>query len=159
MKIKGMMVAAVLGMMMFTTADLMAHRGGGGERGMKMMKHLRGLDLSDAQKEQIKSLAEEFKAENADEIEQMKALHEQAREQKKSGDMDAAKATMAQAQTIRESMKAGHEELREAIMAVLTDEQRTQLAERKEKCGDKKEKREKGEKRERGNRGGGGDIR
>ncbi len=158
MKMKGMMVAAVLGMMMFVTTDMMAHRGGG-ERGPNIMRHLRGLDLTDAQKDQIKALAEEFKADHADEIEQMKSLHEQAREQHRSGDKEAAKATMEQARALRESMKADHEELREAIMAVLTDDQRAQLEERKERCGEKREKKEKKEKRERGNRGGGGDIR
>lgn len=153
MKMRGMMMVAVIGLMV-VTSDMMAHRGG--ERGPgKMMKHLRGLDLTDAQKEQIKSLAEEFKAAHADEFAEMKELGKQAREQRKSGDKEGAKATMQQVRDLRESMKADHEELREAILAVLTDEQREKLAERKERCG---EKREKGEKRERGSRGNGTDI-
>ena len=146
-------MVAVIGLMV-VSSDLMAKRGG--DRGPgRMMKHLRGLDLTDAQKEQIKSLAEEFKAAHADEFEQMKELGQQAREQRKSGDKEGAKATMQQVKELRESMKADHEELREAILAVLTDEQREQLAERKERCRDKKEK---GEKRERGSRGNGTDI-
>ena len=155
MKMKGMMVAALLGMMMMTTADMTAR--GGGERGPRIMKHLRGLDLTEAQKEQIKAIAEEFRAEHADEIEQMKSLHQQAREQRQNGDNEGAKATMEQAREIRESMKEAHGELKEAILAVLTDEQRAELEERKERCGDKKKKRgERGEKGERANRGGGG---
>lgn len=148
-KIRGMMVVALVGLMV-STGNLLAHRGGPGAGPGGMMKHLRGLDLTDAQKEQIKGLVDAFHQEHADEFEQMKALHEQARTQRRNDDAEGAKATMQQARELRQSMKADHEELRAAILNVLTDEQRTQLEERKE---ERKEKcREKGD-REQGARG------
>jgi len=162
-KIRGMMVVALVGLMV-STGSLLAHRGGpGGGPGGMMMKHLRGLDLSDAQKEQIRGLVDTFQEEHADEFEQMKALHEQARTQRQNGDAEGAKVTMQQAKELRQAMKADHEELRAAILNVLTDEQRTQLEERKEKRKEKcreKGDREHGEQRARGrtDRGGDADI-
>jgi protein CpxP len=153
-RIRGMMVVALVGLMV-STGNLLAHRGGGGPDGM-MMKHLRGLELTDAQKEQIKGLVEAFHQENADEMEQMKALHQQARTARQNGDFDGAKETMQLAKEIRQSMKADHEELRAAILNVLSAEQRAELeerkGERKEKCR-KKGDRERGEQRAKGERG------
>lgn len=162
-RIRGMMVVALVGLMV-STGDLLAHRGGPeGGRGGMMMKHLRGLDLTDAQKEQIKGLVDAFHEEHADELEQMKALHEQARTQRQNDDAEGAKATMQQAKELRQAMKADHEELRAAILNVLTGEQRAQLEERKEKRGEKcreKGNRERGEQHARGRteRGGDADI-
>lgn len=157
-KLRGMVVVALIGLMA-STGNLLAHRGGdrGGPGGM--MKHLRGLDLSEAQKEQIRGLMEDFRADHEDEFAQMKELGTQAREQRKSGDIEGAKATMAQMKELRQSMKGDHEVLRAAVLNVLTAEQRATLEERKEKCQGKRD-REVGERgaEARAERGGRADI-
>ena len=150
-------MVALLGLMV-SSGSLLAHRGGpGGGPGGMIMKHLRGLELTDAQKEEIRGLVDAFQEEHADEFEQMKALHEQAREQRRSGDTEGAKATMQQMKELRQSMKADHEELRAAILNVLTDEQRAQLEERKEKCQEKGD-RDAAERNTRGRSGRGGNT-
>ncbi len=95
------------------------------ERGMA------NLDLTDQQKEQIKALKEQFKAENTTTIEQMKALGAQAREQMQNGDKDAAKATREEMKTLRDALKVERKELREQISAILTDEQKAKLEEKR----------------------------
>ena len=124
------------------------HRGGHGPKGG--LGPLAALDLTDAQKEQIKDLHEQFQQAHADEFEQMKALHEQMREQRKSGDREAAQATREQMKELKESMRDDHEALREQINALLTAEQKAKLEEMHANRGDKC----RGKGRKGGDRGG-----
>lgn len=119
------------------------------------MGPLEALDLTDAQKDQIKALHEQFKADHEDEFEQMKTLHGQMREQRQAGDREGAQAIREQLHALRQSMKADHEALRERIDAILTAEQRAKLEEMKANHpkGDCKGKR--GKRGDKGNRGEG----
>ena len=113
-------------------AGHMGHRGGrrGGEfghrggRGMGMGM-LRGIELTDAQKEQIKSIHEANKPDQAT-LDQMKAI----RETRKNGGTitDEQKAQMKQ---LRDAQRAKMESVHQQILAILTPEQKAQLEQRK----------------------------
>jgi Spy/CpxP family protein refolding chaperone len=98
---------------------------GGGMRGGPMGM-LRGIDLTDAQKAQIKSIMDANKPDQAT-LDQMKAL----REARKNGTAltDDQKAQLKAArQAQAEKMKSVHEQ----IMNVLTAEQKAQLEKRRQ---------------------------
>lgn len=118
----------------------------------KMAKALEKLDLTDQQKEQIQALKDQFMEENAAAIEQIKELSQQAREQAKSGDREAAKATRDQIKEVRGSLKDDRQELHEQISAILTDEQKAQMKEMRDRRGKGRKGREKGQDRGRRDR-------
>lgn len=128
---------AVLGIgLVITTATILASagHGGPGRHGMHGEgPHGEGpfaaLDLTDAQKEQIKALHEQFREAHAAELEQMKALHEQMRTQMENGDREAAKETRGKIHDLKESLHADHRALFEQAKSILTDEQRAKLEE------------------------------
>lgn len=123
-----------------------------GKRGPKGPP-LEALDLSEAQKAQLESLRTEFEATYADELAEMKELHEQVKEQRQSGDREGAKETMTEIKELRETLKSRHEEMKEKVDAILTDEQKAQLEEMKGKHGERKGRKGAGE---RGQRDGSG---
>ncbi len=126
-----------------------------GKHGPRGEGPLAALDLSDTQKEQIKALHEQFEEDNAATLERMKTLHEQAREQMKSGDKEGAQATREQMKEVRESLREAHEDLRTQVEALLTDEQKAQLEEMKTKReGRKGKKGKRGEGAREGGTGG-----
>lgn len=86
------------------------------------------LNLTDAQKEQIKTIRESFREQNKAFFDQAKATREQMREARKAGDTakaDQLKATMEQNRT---QMKHMREQLHAEIAKILTPEQREEFA-------------------------------
>lgn len=133
---RSMIVAVILSA--FAATGLFAQGGNGkgkraGERGQKIEQALAKLDLTDQQKAEIERLREAFKAKNEGAINEMKTLRETMKAQRQNGDADGAKATKEQIKVKREALKKSGEELRQQIMAVLTDAQKAQLNEMKEK--------------------------
>jgi Spy/CpxP family protein refolding chaperone len=85
-------------------------RHGGGMRGMRTFGQ---LNLSDAQKEQMKQISDRHR-------ESTKALREQMFANKDSQDQTAR-------QNLRTQYKAAHEQMRAEMLNILTSEQKTQL--------------------------------
>lgn len=127
---KNKLIAAVAALTLSATLAVAApggkhdgKRGRGGEFGTRFAQK---LNLTDAQKAQIKAIREETHQQNATFFQNLRDTRMQLREAKKAGDTqraDALKATIesqrAQLEQIRESEKA-------RILAVLTPEQRTE---------------------------------
>ena len=100
--------------------DKMGRRGG--FRGMGGgMFGLRGLNLTDAQKEQVRQIHEANKPTEA-QMAEMKAFHEA---RKAGGELTAEQKEKARA--FRDSMRAKHEAVKAQILSILTPEQRQQL--------------------------------
>lgn len=99
----------------------MGHRGGHG----KGMGGLRGIELTDAQKEQIKAIREANKPDAAS-MELMKSI----RETRKAGGT-ITEDQKAQLKQMREAQKVKHELVRQQIDSVLTLEQKAQIETRK----------------------------
>lgn len=111
-------------------------RRGEGRRGMhggKFGRHggmrggfgLRGLDLTDAQKEQLRQIHEANKP-----SEELRNELRAIREARKSG-AELTDVQKQRLQTIRTEMRAKHESVRAQVLAILTPEQRQQLEARK----------------------------
>ena len=101
------------------------HRGGfdGGRRGGPrggMMGELRGITLTDAQKEQLRTIHEANKPDQAT-MEEMKSLMDARRDGTLT---DAQKDRM---KTLREQGRAKHEQIQAQVLAILTPEQRAQV--------------------------------
>jgi protein CpxP len=116
--------------------DRKAHRGERhrGMRGGKYGRHggmrggmfgLRGIELTDAQKEQVRLIREANKPSEA-QMAEMKAM----RDTRKAGGA-FNEAQKEQMKAFREQMRAKHESVRAQVLAILTPEQRTQLEARK----------------------------
>jgi protein CpxP len=151
MKMKSLLrtigVTMTIGTLALSTAAF-AQKGKGGE-GMHhemeegMGKIAKELNLTDAQKAQIKSLREQFKKDNAATLQDIKSLHEQMKQAMKDKNRDQAKSIREQIQAKMQTLQPARQNLMTQIKAVLTPEQRTKLeqsmAERK---GDRKEWKE-----------------
>lgn len=84
----------------------------------------RGLRLSDEQKTQISALIAAFQTANQADIEQIKAVFEDAREAHQSGaTREQIREILKQAQPAMERVRAAHIALEQAIRAVMTPEQ------------------------------------
>ncbi|MEP6703618.1 MAG: Spy/CpxP family protein refolding chaperone [Acidobacteriota bacterium] len=114
----------------------MEHRGDHhrGMRGDKAGRHggmrggmfgLRELNLTDAQKEQVRQIHEANKPSDA-QMAEMRAF----RESRKNG-TGLTDAQREQMKAFREQMRTKHESVRSQILAILTPEQRTQLEAKK----------------------------
>ena len=97
-----------------------------GHRGIMSEKLAAKLNLSDTQKQQIKDLNKQFRADNKAFFESMRATHQQVRAAKEANDtakLDALKPAM-------ESQKAQMKRLREAqeakVLSILTPDQQAQ---------------------------------
>ena len=101
----------------------MRHGGGHGMRGGMGM--LRGIELTDAQKEQIKSIREANKP-----SEETMALMKSIRETRKAGGT-VTEDQKAQLKALRETQKSKMEGVHQQILGVLTAEQKTQLEAKK----------------------------
>ena len=95
-----------------------------GGRGMRMGS-LRGIELTDAQREQIRAIREANKA-NPAEFEQLKAIREARRNGGK-----ISQEQRAQVREFRQARKAKMDQVQQQILNVLRPEQRTQLEARK----------------------------
>ena len=117
-----------------TQKQEMRERRGGkrgfGDRGMRGGKHggdkmtlrsLERLNLSDAQKQQVRGIAETFKSSTQTQREEMRVLGMK----KRDGIITADE--QARFKELRTQSKASGEQMQNSILAVLTAEQRTQL--------------------------------
>jgi Spy/CpxP family protein refolding chaperone len=110
------------------------HRGPGGPEGPGDFGPLAGLNLTDAQKEQVKKIHESFDESTKALRDQMRALHENDTEDPLSANFDeAAFRSAAEARArIQVEMEVQHAKMMSQVATVLTAEQKAQLAERHE---------------------------
>jgi len=103
-------------------------------RGFGPMMQLKGLDLTDSQKEQIKTLVQQQRPEKPAK-EQMLALHQQLKTlvQAEQYDEAAVRALLESQQKQRLEAELVRTKLRHDIYQLLTSEQKTKLAEREAK--------------------------
>ena len=94
---------------------------GGRRDGFRGMHGLHGIELTDAQKEQLRAIHEANKPDEAT-MAELKAIHES----RKAGSelTDAQKARLG---AIREQMRAKHESMKAQVMGILTPEQLQQI--------------------------------
>ena len=109
----------------------------GGHRGGMMMRGFRELNLTDAQKEQIKSLMETNRAAHQGTHEEMRGLMMK----KRDGVITAEE--QARFDQLKAQMKATAEQTHNSILAILTPEQRTQLEQQKAQMKQRHEERRK----------------
>jgi protein CpxP len=123
--------------------DKMEHRGGGRHggfgKGMRgghggMMGELRGINLTDAQKEQLRTIHEANKPDLAV-MEQMKSLMEARRAGTLTDDQKQ------QMKTLREQQRAKHEQVRAQVLAILTPEQLQQVEAKRQEMQQRREER------------------
>ncbi len=126
------------------TVNAQPRRGQGQGPGHARMKALEKLNLTQAQKDQITSLRDAFKTANQSSIEEITSLREQMREKMKSGDKEGAKAIREQLKAKREAMKPAREKLHQDVLAILTQEQRDQLAKMKEEMKERRKDHRRG---------------
>lgn len=158
--VAAMAITAAALMLTISQADAQGRRGGGpgggpgGHRGDMMGKAMEKLNLSQSQKDQIKSLHESLKSANQAKLDELKSLQEQMRDKMKSGDKEGAKAIREQIKSKREALKPAREKLHQDVLALLTPEQRDQLAKLKKEAKDRRKENRRGG---RGNPGAGRD--
>ena len=117
------------------------HEGHGPLAGLQM-KALKGLDLTDAQKEQIKTLMEQHRAampkpeDAGTEMDQLKTLI-----QAETFDEAAVRALLESKQKDRLDHEVARAKLQSDIYKVLTTEQKAKLAERQQKWQEKAKER------------------
>ena len=130
-------------------------RGGRGQRGDGFL--LRGITLTDAQKQQLQQLRESERAQMEQSREGARTTMEAARAARQRGDTAAARVEM---QKVRAQMEQQRERHVVALRNILTSEQRTQLdrnvAEAKQRQAEREAKGEKGDRGDRGGRRGPG---
>jgi protein CpxP len=125
-------------------------RGRGGRGGHEFgEKFAQKLNLSDAQKQQIKDAQASFRNENKAFFDTVKDTRRQIREAKEAGDTARAEQLKATAQSQHARMKELRTAQHQRILALLTPEQRTQWealkAERQAKRGDRGNRGKRGE--------------
>lgn len=108
-------------------------RHGGGDK--MMMRALGQLNLSDAQKEQIRGISETFKTSSTTQREELRLLGMK----KRDGIITADE--QARFKEIRTQLKASGEQMHNSVLAVLTAEQRAQLEQMKEEMKQRKMER------------------
>lgn len=109
----------------------------GGKHGDRSMIHgLNRLNLTDAQKQQIKTLVDAEKATTQTQREEMRALF-----MKKRGGEALTETEQARANEIKQQLKQSAEQTRNSVLAILTVEQRQQLEQMKEEMKKRREER------------------
>lgn len=110
----------------------------GGHRGDKgMLRGVKELNLTDAQKEQLKGIMESNRAANQGIHQEMRGLMMK----KRDGIITAEEQTRFD--QLKSQMKASAEQTHNTVMAILTPEQRSQLEQMKEQMKQKREERRK----------------
>lgn len=89
--------------------------------GMQIMRALAKLDLTAAQQQQVRAIAERYAASTKPQREQLRQLHEQAQDTTASADLKA------QAKQLRSELRDSATRMRAEVVTVLTAEQRTKL--------------------------------
>jgi periplasmic protein CpxP/Spy len=106
-------------------------RRGGGRHGMGkrgpggMLRLMSQLNLTDAQQQQLRAIEERFEASTKTQREEMRRLHESSR-----GSMSAD--AEARVQVLRNEMGQAMKGMRQEMLGVLNEEQRTQLEQLKQ---------------------------
>ncbi|HEV7238390.1 MAG TPA: Spy/CpxP family protein refolding chaperone [Thermoanaerobaculia bacterium] len=99
------------------------------------------LNLTDAQKQQIRDMQQSFRDKNKAVFENAAALRDDFREAKKAGDTAKLESLKPAMEAQREQMKQLRDAQRQQILTVLTPEQRTQWealkAEREQRRGER----------------------
>ncbi len=113
---------------------------GGGDKGMMF----RGLDLTDAQKEQMKAIRQASFEGSKSLREQMKASHDQLKAATKDGAFNESQVqAIAQQQgALHAQMIVGREKVKSQMFAILTPEQKAKAAEMKAQFELKRQERE-----------------
>lgn len=126
-------VALVLTGIALTFGTASAQRGGHGrgQGAAKMEGKMKELNLTDAQKAQIKQLRDAFQQQNSSQMAQLKSLREQMKTARQAQNKEQAKALMGQMKTAMEAMKPAREKLHQDILAILTPEQRAKMEQMK----------------------------
>lgn len=148
-KNKWMMMAAVL--TLSASVALAAPGEGGKFRGGKHSKRgefgakfAEKLNLTDAQKQQIRDLQQSFRDANEPLFTQARDTHRQLREARQAGDNERVTALQAQAKSQRAQLQQLRAQQKERILALLTPEQRAQWealkAERESRRGGKRQR-------------------
>src|SRR2546423_559423 len=102
----------------------------GGDNGM-VERALSKLDLTDAQKTQIKTLTTKFQSDNKSLIENVRSLGEKAHEYREAGDTVNARATRDQMKAQMQQLQTARKNLMTQIEALLTPEQKAKLEQMK----------------------------
>jgi Spy/CpxP family protein refolding chaperone len=112
-------------------------------RGMRGGRHagfglraLHRLDLTDAQKDQIRGLMEASKTANEPFRQEMRSIHE-----KRRGGGELTEADKTRMQELRSQMKQSAEQTHNSVLSILTAEQRQQLEQWKQERQKQKEER------------------
>jgi Spy/CpxP family protein refolding chaperone len=98
------------------------------------------LNLTDAQKEQIRSIHRETREQNAAFFQSARQTRQELREAKRANDTAKADSLEGTLQSQREQMKQIRAAERERVLAVLTPEQRAQLEQWKAECKAKRDR-------------------
>lgn len=113
-------------------------RGMRGHGGGNIMRMVRGLDLTDAQKTQIKTLMETNRTAMQPSFEEARSLHMKKR------DGSITETEQARLEQIKTEMKASSEQLRLTVLGLLTPEQNAKLeqmkAEREQRMQERKQR-------------------
>ncbi|HMO81513.1 MAG TPA: Spy/CpxP family protein refolding chaperone [Pyrinomonadaceae bacterium] len=125
-------------------------RGGKMHRGGGMM--FRGLDLTDAQKEQIKAFREASKPALQPLMEAMKINRQNLREARaNNADEATVNALLAERRQFSVQMRAFRQSMHQQTLAILTDEQKAKLQEMKQKRTERFQNRGQGRRGGKGN--------
>ena len=143
---KNKMIAAVAVFTLGTSLAIAAPHGGkfGGKRGNRGefgAKFAEKLNLTDAQKNQIKAIHSETREQNAAFFQSFRETREQLREARQANDTAKAEGLKATLKSQHEQMKQIRDAERQRILSILTPEQRTQLEQMKAERGAKRGKR------------------
>lgn len=100
------------------------HRGHRGAMGAHLAKK---LNLTDAQKDQLKALHRSFREENKAFFDSVRQTRQELRAAKQAGDTAKVESLKPVLQSQREQMKQLHQAQQEKFLSILTPEQRTQF--------------------------------
>ncbi|MCA1817724.1 MAG: Spy/CpxP family protein refolding chaperone [Acidobacteria bacterium] len=100
-----------------------------------------GLDLTDAQKAQVKQFRQSFAGGTKSLREQLRAKHEELRQAESNGTFNEALATqkLTEAAALQAKLMAAEFNLRQQMLSILTPEQKAQLDERRAQFEQKRE--------------------
>lgn len=108
----------------------------GEKRGGRFGMHgLRGVNLTDAQKEQLHTIMEANRTANQASHEEFRSL----RQAKRGGTLTGEQ--QARLETLKAQMKQNSEQVKAQVLAILTTEQRTQLEQQKQEMQKRREER------------------
>lgn len=123
-------VVALSGAIAFGAIDEGAGKGwghGGHHRGAMSMRLAQTLNLTDAQKDQMKALHRSFREDNKAFFQTMRQTRQEMKAAREAGDTAKVESLKAAFQSQRAQMKQLHDAQQEKFLSILTPEQRTQF--------------------------------